>query len=283
MKTYLIAGASGNVASRVASSLAEQGNRVHAITSKAERAGKVEGNLHWVCADPSQGKDVADIFAGVDRAFLYVPPGYAAQDTFLAPLLQAAVDHKLEKVVLLTAFGANADENSPLRLAERQLEQSGIAYNIVRPNWFMQNFSSFWLQGINEQNAILLPTAQAKGSFIDVRDIADVVVRLIATDDLNNQAFDITGSQALDHDEVAAILSRVTGRHIVYQQIAPQQLKEGLLQAGLPEDYADFLLLILSYFAQGHSEAVTGSVKALLGREPITFEQYANDYRAAWV
>ena len=47
-----------------------------------------------------------------------------------------------------------------------------------------------------------------------------------------------------------AILSRVTGRHIVYQQIAPQQLKEGLLQAGLPEDYADFQLLILSYFAR---------------------------------
>ncbi|WVM89294.1 hypothetical protein UMZ34_00850 [Halopseudomonas pachastrellae] len=80
-----------------------------------------------------------------------------------------------------------------------------------------------------------------------------------------------------------AILSRVTGRHIVYQQIAPQQLKEGLLQAGLPEDYADFLLLILSYFAQGHSEAVTGSVKAFAGPEPITFEQYADHYRAAWV
>ncbi len=80
-----------------------------------------------------------------------------------------------------------------------------------------------------------------------------------------------------------AILSRVKGRHIVYQQIAPQQLKEGLLQAVLPEDYADFLLLILSYFAQGHSEAVTDSVKALLGREPITFEQYANYYRAAWM
>lgn len=211
MKRYLIAGASGNIASRVASSLAEHGNSVHAVTSKAEREGKVEGNLRWVYADLARGEEITDIFSGVDRAFLFVPPGYAAHDAFLAPLLKAAVEHQLEKVVLMTAFGANADETSPLRLAERQLEQSGMAYNIVRPNWFMQNFSSFWLQGINEENSILLPTGRAKGSFIDVRDIADVVVRLIATDDLNNRAFDITGSQALDHDQVAAILSRLPG------------------------------------------------------------------------
>lgn len=283
MKHYLIVGASGSVGSLVASKLAAQGAFVHALTSKPERSGQVEGNIRWIYADLKSGQGVAEAFAGVQRAFIFAPPGYVPQNEIISPLIQEAVRNKLEKVVLLTALGANAVDTAPLRVAELELERSGLAYNIVRPNWFMQNFNTFWIQGINEHNKILLPTGKAKGSFIDVRDIADVVVRLISTDDLYNQAFDITGSQSLDHDEVAELLSKVAGRKIGYQEIPPEVLKQGFLAAGLPADYADFLLLILGFFAQGYSAHVTNSVKDLLGRDPITFEQYAEDHRQAWL
>lgn len=283
MKHYLIVGASGSVGSLVASKLAAQGAFVHALTSKPERAGQVESNIRWIYADLKSGHGVAEAFAGVDRAFIFAPPGYVPQNEIISPLIQEAIRNKLEKVVLLTALGANAVDTAPLRVAELELECSGLAYNIVRPNWFMQNFNTFWIQGINEHNKILLPTGKAKGSFIDVRDIADVVVRLVSTDDLNNQAFDITGSESFDHDDIAAILSKVAGRTITYQEIPPEVLKQGFVGAGVPEDYADFLLLILSFFAQGYSTHTTNAVKELLGREPIKFAQYAEDYKAAWL
>lgn len=283
MKHYLIVGASGSVASLVAKKLAQQDAQVHALTSKRERAGKVEGNIRWVFADLKSGEGVAAAFEGIHRAFIFAPPGYVPQNEIVSPLIQEAVRHKLEKVVLLTALGANADEKTPLRVAELELERSGLAYNIVRPNWFMQNFNTFWIQGIKEHGKIFLPTGKAKGSFIDVRDIADVVVRLISTDDLNNQAFDITGKQSLDHDEVAAVLSKVAGRTITYQENSPEVLKQGFIGAGVPEDYADFLLLILGFFAQGYSAHTTTAVKELLGHEPTSFEQYAEDYKQYWI
>lgn len=282
MKHYLIVGASGAVGSLVAQQLAAQGALISALTSKHEGAGRVEGNIRWVHADLGSGKGVAEAFTGVDRAFIFAPPGYVPQNEILSPLIQAAVRNKLEKVVLLTALGANAVDSAPLRLAELELENSALAFNIVRPNWFMQNFNTFWIQGINEHSKILLPTGQAKGSFIDIRDIADVVVRLISNDDLNNQAFDITGSESLGHDEVAEHLSKVAGRKIAYQEIPPEVLKQGFLAAGLPEKYADFLLLILGFFAQGYSAHTTNSVQELLGRSPILFKQYAEEYKAAW-
>ena len=80
----------------------------------------------------------------------------------------------VRKLVLMTAMGANADEAAPLRKAEVHLIQSGLAYNIIRPNWFMQNFNTFWLHGILNGGTIALPVGQAKGSFIDARDIAAV-------------------------------------------------------------------------------------------------------------
>ena len=135
------------------------------------------------------------------------PPGYVPQDHLLLPLIAQAKAAGVQKVVLMTAMGADAAPDTPLRKAELALEASGIAWNTVRPNWFMQNFHTFWLHGIREQGRILLPTGTARGSFIDARDIADVAAELLLGEAHMNQAFDLTGSEALNHDEVAAVLS----------------------------------------------------------------------------
>ncbi|MBN8494643.1 MAG: NAD(P)H-binding protein, partial [Burkholderiales bacterium] len=219
---------------------------------------------------------------GADRAFVLSPPGYADQEALLAPVIERARARGLQKLVLMTAMGADADEAAPLRKAERRLEASGLAYNILRPNWFMQNFHTFWLHGIVTQDTIALPVGQAKGSFIDARDIAAVAARLLAGDAHANLAFDLTGAEALDHDQVAAILSREVGRTIRFQDIAPEAMLQGLVGAGLPLDYAEFLVLILGFFKAGYAERSTDAVQRITGRAPRRFEAYARDHRAAW-
>jgi len=282
MKTYLVVGASGTVGSCVVQGLVGHGEEVRALTSRKERAGAREGKVLWTYANLASGEGVSEAFEGVQRAFLLAPPGYADQHAVLRPLIDEARRRQLEKVVLMSAMGANAVESAPLRQAEIALERSGLAYNIVRPNWFMQNFHTFWLHGINTQGRILLPAGKAKTSFIDARDIADVVLRLLTSDDLRDQAFDITGPEALDHDEVAAILSRATGKTIRYQEITPQQMNQALLAAGLPADYAGFLVTILGFLAQGYAAPVTGEVERLTGHQPRRFEQYAQENSAVW-
>jgi uncharacterized protein YbjT (DUF2867 family) len=84
---------------------------------------------------------------------------------------------------------------APLRKAERHLEASGLAYNVIRPNWFMQNFNTFWLHGIQTAGQIFLPVGQAKGSFIDARDIAAVAAVLLTSDAFDNRDFDLTGAR----------------------------------------------------------------------------------------
>jgi len=281
MKTYLVVGASGTVGSEVVKLLSSKGEAVRAVTSKSERVGQ-EGRVQWVRANLGTGEGVPAALEGVDRALLLSPPGYADHYAILRPLIDEAARRKLEKVVLLSAMGADAVETSPLRRAEIALERSGVSYNIVRPNWFMQNFNTSWVQGINEHGKILLPAGKAKASFIDTRDIAEVVVRLLTSDDLNGRAFNLTGPQALDHSEVAAVLSRVAGRQIQYQEISPGEMKQGLVGAGVDKGYADFLVMILGALAQGYASAVTPDVENLIGHKPRSFEQYAQDYRQAW-
>ena len=279
MAKYLVIAASGTVGSRVVRDLVAKGHGVRAATHRKDAA--PTNGVEKVHLDLATGAGIAAAFDGVDGALLLAPPGYADQQKLLSPLVAEAARRKLGKVVLMTAMGANAAD-TPFRRVEQQLEASGLRYNIIRPNWFMQNFQTFWLQGINEQGKILLPAGRGRASFIDARDIAAVAVRLLTTHDEDRKAFDLTGPEALDHDQVASILSEVTGRRIVYQEIEPGALRDGFVAAGVPADYADFLIAILGYLKQGYAAPTTDAVKKLLGREPIAFRQYARDERTAW-
>lgn len=278
MTKTLIIGANGVVGSEVAKNLASYGHELRKTTHREPTAAEeVQVNL-------KTGEGLEAAFEGIDRAFFMAPSGDPEQDKLLKPLIEAAQKHQLKKVVMMTAMGADAVESSPMRQAEIALENSGIAYAIVRPNWFMQNFHTFWLGGILARGVIALPTGDAKGSFIDARDIGAVIATLLNSDapEHQNKAFNITGPESLNHDEVAAILTEVTGRQIRYEDTAPETVKQGLVQAGLSEGYSDFLLMILDAFKQGYSAAITPDVEAIIGREPITFAQYARDYRTQY-
>lgn len=219
----------------------------------------------------------------MDKAFFLSPPGYTRQDRLLIPLIDQAKTSGLKKVVLMTAMGANAVDTAPMRIAELHLEKSGIPFNIIRPNWFMQNFNTFWIKGILEQNRIFLPVANAKGSFIDARDIAAVAGQLLDSSRFDGQEFDLTGSEAFDHDQVAEVLSTVTTRKITYESITSEAMSQSLREAGVPSDYADFLIMILTFFKESYSARVTDSVEEIIGRKPIALTQYAKDYRGSWV
>lgn len=277
MSTILVVGANGTVGTELVRLLQAQG---HAVRSATSRAPSGPGQVHLNLLT-HEGLSAA--FDGVERAFFLAPPGHVNQDALLKPLIDEAAKRQLKKVVLMSAMGANADENGGLRKAEVHLERSGVPYNIIRPNWFMQNFNTFWLHGIQQLGKILLPVGSAKGSFIDARDIAAVAAQLLTSDRFDNRDFDLTGPQALNHDEVAAILSRETGRTIAFEDIPPEAMRTMLLDARLPRDYAEFMLVILGFFKAGYAERTTDAVQQITGHAPRRFEQYAKDHRAAWL
>lgn len=277
-QTILVVGASGNVGSEIVKILKQQGHQVVSTTSKKSTDPLVRHlNL-------ATGEGVKEAFLGIDRAFILSPAGYADQYKILSPLIAQAKVQKLKKVVLMSAMGADADPNTPLRKAEVELETSGLNYNIIRPNWFMQNFNTFWVGGILSQSKILLPAGSAKTSFIDARDISAVAAKLLTTDDsFSNKAYNLTGSEAIDHSQVALAISEASGRKVSYQEISSEEFVNMLSGFGLAKDYVQFLNLIMGYLKAGYNSTVTSSVKDILGREPLKFQNYAKDYRASFI
>jgi uncharacterized protein YbjT (DUF2867 family) len=277
MSRILVVGASGTVGTELVKELRAKGHEVVRATSKAT-PGRDQRRIDLVTRE---GLD--RVFDGIDKAFLLSPPGHVNPHELLNPVIDAAAQARLQKVVLMTAMNANASDDLPMRQAELRLERSGLAWNTVRPNWFMQNFNSFWLQGILEANTVFLPVGHAaRTSFIDARDIAAVAAVLLDGSRFDGRDFDLTGPESLTHDEAAAHIAAATGKPVKFQDITPAEMLQGLLKAGLPEPYAQFLLVILDYLKQGYAERRTDAVADITGRQPGSFAQYARDYRAAW-
>ena len=273
----LVVGATGTVGSELIRLLKNKGFRTRATTSKP-------GSLteDFVLMNMATGEGIKEAFEGVDRAFLLSPPGYADQYAMLSPLIQESKRRGLKKVVLMTAMGANANEAAPMRKAEVELEKSGLHYNIIRPNWFFQNFQTFWIKGIMEENKILLPAGTAKVSFIDAKDISSVAAQLLTSSQWDHQDFDLTGPEAVDHQQVAAAISSVAGRKIQYQDISSESFKQGLIQAGLPKDYSEFLTMIFGFLKEGYSARTTSSVEEITGTKPRSLIQYINENKNSW-
>ena len=121
MSRILVVGASGTVGSELSCLLAAEGETVVKATSRKP------GAADQVQLDLVSRAGLKAAFDAIDRAFFLAPPGHADQEALLAPLIDEAKARGLKKVVLMTAMGANADENTPMHKAERRLEASGLA------------------------------------------------------------------------------------------------------------------------------------------------------------
>ena len=111
---------------------------------------------------------------GVEAIYL-VKPKTADPAGTVASFLRLA--RSIERVVLLSEIDAsNRDEATNERKVEKVIESSPVAWTILRPNWFMQNFTepSFYLEAIRDAGELKVPTGRQPTSFVDTRDIADV-------------------------------------------------------------------------------------------------------------
>lgn len=268
----LVLGATGTVGSHVVEQLVARGEPVRAASRHATPVAGAEP-VRFDHLDPLTHEAA---FADVDRAYVLVPAGYLGAQDILPPIFDRAAS-KGVKVVFQSVFGVDADDSIPYRQAELHLEQSGARWVTLRPNWFMDNFHTYWHEGIVRHHAIAVPAGEGKTSFIDARDIAASAVAALTTDRFDNGAFNLSGPEALSYHEAAAVLSNALGRTVTYRPVDDETFVGIVTGAGVPEDYARFLAAIFHPVRVGWAAAVTGDVEALTGLAPRDLRAYARN------
>lgn len=279
----LVTGVTGNVGKAVINQLIKKGQSVKAAARNLTKAATAGLNgTEIVLFNYDKPETFKPALTGVGRLFIIPPPVNPKQHELIMPLIDIAAQTGVEHIVNLSTMEAEDNETLPLRIAEKHIENSGIAYTLLRPNFFMQNCNGFMRESIKAQGGIYLPANGAKTSFIDIRDIAAVSVAALTTENHLNKVYTLTGGKALDHYEMAKILSDVIGKSIQYFPMSDEDMRGALKSAGWIDKSIEMLIDLYRSVKQGQTEYVSPDVANVLGREPITFEQYAHDYAESW-
>lgn len=278
----LVFGATGNVGRRLVELLAAQGIGVKAATRQPAGYSGPHG-VEAVDFDLDRPETFGPALAGVDRAFVIARSGDAAPQNALNAFFDQAKAAGVQHIAFLTAAGAEMNEEVGLRKAERHLMATGLDYTLLRPTWFMQNFSTGFIQPmIAQMGAIYLPAGDGKTSFIDAGDIAAVAAAALTEPGHAGQAYTLTGGEALSYGEAAAVIAEAAGRPVGYVAIPNEAFRQSLIDNGWPAESAGFMAGLFQPVEQGWAAAVSPAVAAILGRAPVTFRQFAEANAAAW-
>ncbi len=120
------------------------------------------------------------------------------------------------------------------RQAEKIIAESGLQFTFLRPNYYMQNFIKVSYRPSINGKTFYLPLKNARSSFVDIRDVAEVAARILheKSNKHYNKIYYITGGQLLNCNDFADILEAILGEPINYVTITEQTAKTELIKAG---------------------------------------------------
>jgi uncharacterized protein YbjT (DUF2867 family) len=122
----------------------------------------------------------------------------------------------------------------------------------------------------------------AAQSLIDVRDIAEVIERVLQSDDHFGKTYELTGPEALTFREIADQVSKAAGKPVTYVLISVEAMESSLLGAGLPNWNAHAIAEIMGSFGTGQYAYVTDTVENILGRKPTSHAQWLSEVADAF-
>jgi len=212
-----------------------------------------------------------DALEGTQSAYVTYYPDLAmpnAEKT-VSDFVSMATQTGLKHLVLLSGRGEKGAER-----AEGILRNSGLDWNIVRASWFMQNFSEgFMIEGILN-GELKLPAGQTTEPFIDIDDIADVVVASLTQPDLRNRLFEVSGPRALSFAQCTEQIAAAVGYPVKFTQIPVEDFIQPLREQGLPEEMLWLMRELFTVVLDGRNSKPVFGVEEALGRPATDFNEY---------
>lgn len=265
----LVLGATGKTGRRVAEKLTEMGKKVRLGSRSASPAFDWHNPQGW-----------ADVLDGIDKAYITFQPDLAVPAAFeaITAFTKEAVAAGVQHLVILSGRGEEEAQR-----CEEIVMSSGIDWTVVRCDWFNQNFSeSFFMEPILAGH-VAVPRTETKVPYVDVDDIADVVVTSLTEEGNAGKVHELTGPDLLTFSDVLREISEATGREIQLQPIDLEEYAAMLEEHGIPEDYRWLINYLFTNVLDGRNSSTTDGIEQVLRRKPKSFAQYARETAATGV
>jgi uncharacterized protein YbjT (DUF2867 family) len=267
---FLILGGNGKTGRRVAEKLRDQGCTSIRIGSR-----KGEPAFDW--ENPSGWPAVIE---GMEAVYITFQPDLAIPSAFstMQDFVRLATDLGIKKMVLLSGRGETEAQR-----CEQVVMETAPGWTIVRASWFFQNFSEGMFLEPVLAGQVALPRADTPEPFIDVEDIADVVVQALLDDKHNGQVYELTGPRLLTFRELVNEITIATRRSIQFQSLTIEAYLDELRAFQLTEEELWLVNYLFTEVLDGRNASVTADIEKVLGRKATDFKDYARRMAATGI
>ena len=280
----LVTGATGNVGSMLIPSLTNLGAEVRALTRDESKAkGLRDAGVEVVVGDLEKPDTLDAAFRGVDKVLLITPPN-PNQVIQTKNGIEAAKRNGSPFIVRLSAGALKEEMPGALPPISGQhaetdpmLKASGLPYNIIRPHFFMQN-TMMAAQSVASEGVVYMAFKDGKVGMIDVRDVADVAVKVLTEDGHEGKTYTLTGPASISFHDVAAGLSKALGKQVNYVDVPIDAARQAMISMGLPEWIADAFGKYFEVFSEDYGDFTTPDVEKVTGHPARSYETFARDF-----
>ena len=276
--TYLITGATGNVGSLVVERLIERGERPRIFVRDAQKARARYGDqVDAFAGDLADTETLKAALAGADALLLLNSgPELAERDEAAANAARAAGVKNLVKLSSHDARVQGVGTGVWHARGEAAIRRSGVPFTFVQPSGFMSN-ALFWARSIKTEGVVRTCTGDGKIPFIHPQDIADVATKALTTRAYLGEFLPITGPEALSYAEMMAKIGAAIGKALRFEAISEEEERQKMIGSGDPPEVVAAHLSIYRAIREGRLATVTDTVERILGRNPITFDQWVQE------
>ena len=280
----LVTSAAGNTGIPATLQLLDYGFPVRAFVRRYDhRAKRLEdAGAEIFVGDLYSIADMRKAMIGVRRAY-HCSPTQTNGLHFGAVFAIAAQEARLEHVVMLTQWTAEANHPSVLTretwMNEQLLKQlPNTTLTIINVGWFAENYFRGVLDTVAQLGIWPMPLGDGdvkKNAPPSNSDIAAAAVAALVDPMAHaGNTYRPTGPELLSPNEMAAIMGKVLGRKVRYQDIPDSMVMKALISQGFPATMVAQLIIYAEEYRRGTFavHAPNNVVRDLTGQEAEDFE-----------
>ena|SRR5688500_11716219 len=136
---------------------------------------------------------------------------------------------------------------------------------MLRNGWYLENYTANLARAI-EHGAILGSSGNGRVAPAARVDFAAAAAAVLTSEGHENKVYELAGDTAFTMDELAAEVSRATGRNVIYKDLPADAHVAALTGAGLPKAFAETLADADQGVKRGELNDDSGDLRRLIGR-----------------
>ena len=229
-------------------------------------------------ADYSDEAAFTHALQGVDKLLLISSSVVGQRAVQHRNVINAAKAAKVKFIAYTSLLHA---DRSPLALhvehvdTEKMLADSGIAYALLRNGWYTENYLASAPAAL-EHGVFIGAAGEGRIASATRADYAAAAARVISTDGHAGKVYELAGDESWTLSQLAAELSKQSGKNVVYQNLSEADFAAALKSVGLPDGLAEMLADSDTGASKGGLFDDSHTLSKLIGRPTTSLAESVN-------